>query len=520
MENAVICGVNCNENEYIDYITKYSKYYNIIGIVDETLDIHEIKYISHVPVLDMQFNEIAVFCIVADKNWDIVTSKLWAMGKERNIDFEPGWYLLQEDKHRIHYDELLKLSNQTGVSIKNHVNYFANGRLVSSVFGNCQTYYVSDMLCKVDTFVKQYMLIKMTMIADIKGDAKQNGLDERVLQCLDLFFYQHIDENNRFGKNLSTSVMLSKLKKECKKICFPNAYFVGYWPQYIPATGAALKVRGGSLYFIPYRDKMLDGMLAANTCPHDIVNKLNSDDLFSEYDIHYNVEKSLNELKMREERCDIIISDYIEENYRKKECFYSPNHPSNDVMKEVTRRLLKMISIEIEDIDDSEIEPNDTNEILLHECVRKTLNIVWTKDTYILSKYLRGTEKVSIEEYIRGYSESCFKDYKYSQNAMNITEMVDISKGVFELKNGSLIEIKEGMCSISACFVCKKDTADEVLFSIPKEFAPFKEYCFGASISNGSIIIQMDINGVATIVEADKICMKDELIVNTSYILK
>lgn len=252
----------------------------------------------------------------------------------------------------------------------------------------------------------------------------------------------------------------------------------------------------------------------------DIFNIINKDDLFSKDEIYKNVENSLNELKSRESVCDVIISDYVEENYNKKELFYVPNHPTNDVMKVITKRLLEHLSFKVENIDDSGIVPNNTNEILLYPCVRNILNIQWEKDKYIFSKYMHGEDKVSIVEYIHLYQEFCFRDYRYGQESMNIIDMVDINKDSFEVKPGSIITIKEKICSISICVACKNINVGLKLFSIPKEFAPFKGYYFSAHIKGGgNIIAYLDDSGDAEVIEICDEQNNDEMLINTSYLL-
>ena len=142
MKDAVICGNNIDEKEYLKYIAKYSEYYNIVGIIDEKIDGNKIKRLADVPVLNMRLENVKLFFIVADKEWDIMSSRLLAIGKEKHKDFEVGWYLEHKDKNCMRYEYLIDLSKNTDVSIAKCIEWFANGRKIASVFGNCQSFYV------------------------------------------------------------------------------------------------------------------------------------------------------------------------------------------------------------------------------------------------------------------------------------------------------------------------------------------------------------------------------------------
>lgn len=57
------------------------------------------------------------------------------------------------------------------------------------------------------------------------------------------------------------------------------------------------------------------------------------------------MEKSFGELKKREWPCDIHILDFLTDNYKRTQLFYSPNHPTNNVLSVLTQRILHFMDI-------------------------------------------------------------------------------------------------------------------------------------------------------------------------------
>ena len=77
------------------------------------------------------------------------------------------------------------------------------------------------------------------------------------------------------------------------------------------------------------------------------VQKIEREDFFSTDAVYKAVEQSLLELKKREEDVDVVISDYISENYDKRQLFYSFNHPINEVLVEYVWRILDFLGLRV-----------------------------------------------------------------------------------------------------------------------------------------------------------------------------
>ena len=69
------------------------------------------------------------------------------------------------------------------------------------------------------------------------------------------------------------------------------------------------------------------------------------------------IEKGIQILKTKEKTCDIKIVDYILENYKSKMLFYTPNHPSYFIFKEMSKSILEKLNIDYSNFD--ELTKND-----------------------------------------------------------------------------------------------------------------------------------------------------------------
>lgn len=121
-----------------------------------------------------------------------------------------------------------------------------------------------------------------------------------------------------------------------KVISIVNLYFSGYTPDWfyirIPGHGPLRGPMGD------YHNKTIfeawqsgqNVQIAAERLDDKIYNKK----YIKEIDL------SLSNLKKREQKVDVFISDYIEKNYKKKRLFYTFNHPTMSLLRTYCKRIL------------------------------------------------------------------------------------------------------------------------------------------------------------------------------------
>lgn len=78
-----------------------------------------------------------------------------------------------------------------------------------------------------------------------------------------------------------------------------------------------------------------------------IQSMIENSGIYCTEEIFQNFRRQIEKLRKREEKCDIKISDYIENNYREKQLFYDPNHPTNKVIYEKGRQIMSVLDLNI-----------------------------------------------------------------------------------------------------------------------------------------------------------------------------
>ena len=141
---------------------------------------------------------------------------------------------------------------------------------------------------------------------------------------------------------------------------------------------------------------------------NEIKDEIENGDAVTEEFIKESFDLELKKLKAREKHCDIKISDFIEENYKKTLLFYEPYHPTSKILFEKGRRILEILKIDI----DESCEVSDLldgAEVFVYGCVKRALGLEYTQK-YIRKNNIRNTYRytlcntsLTLEEYIEEY---------------------------------------------------------------------------------------------------------------------
>lgn len=214
--------------------------------------------------------------------------------------------------------------------------------------GICQLNAMCTILKNTPTFKTFYTEILNYTVFDITEEEMKNILDN-ILPTCDLILSQPVSNNYRGTNLFSTSTLRSKIKEHQKHLIISNCYFTGYDPvpfQTTDINGNILHVDDISYFPSISVNSLLEGNIKQACVDWCDINSYN------EKELKKNIETTLNELKKREEKVfendfgvDIKIADYIENNYKNKLLFHTYNHPTNDLLYELVRRLLNVINI-------------------------------------------------------------------------------------------------------------------------------------------------------------------------------
>lgn len=223
-----------------------------------------------------------------------------------------------------------------------------------TLYSTCQGTLISQYLKKYfinDNFnvIKNYQLVLYK-----KDDEIANF--RNILQNTNIFIFQEMPKKwGEYSTDLSVeNNILSFIPINCITIKIPYVYADWYW-----GIGKAL-----------LRDETSDFNKIDNEtetkfkyCNKDVIlnlkKKYNLDEILRMYDdnkLDFNYEErmkiGLDLLKSKEQTCDVKISDFIIKNYRTEWLFFTPNHPSHIIIKEMTKQILEILKIDYSNFDD------------------------------------------------------------------------------------------------------------------------------------------------------------------------
>ncbi len=428
------------------------------------------------------FDKCTCCYIVTGEKWKSYAQELEQEGLIFWKDIFPDWAekLIHENEFFV-FEEVKRYVNKEVDKIADIFEYIAKYKRIAMVYGNCQSLYVSMLLQKSKNISNDYVLCRMPWIQNIV-DEKEDGFDERYMSKVDLFIYQIAGRDNIFGEKLSTDEILPLLKMSAIKISIPFTYFEGYFPQYIRNMRNDSIRRGEG--HVPYGDIKIQGFLEAGKTISDTARELKSLELFSEEEVIEKYKKTGKNLKVREEKCDIKILDFIEQNYQKNYLFYTPSHPTNFLLVEVVNRILRCLRYEEKITDYSDVPENDKYEMYIYPSVKKHLRLSFQKEKFCLFKESEEAKEDEIEQYVEKYAQYCFpelnENIKTEFRAINIFHMLQLNNSMVEERRRGVFEISGKSIHLSLYLTVKCNCPKGEIFSFNSNYAPNSSYIFPA----------------------------------------
>ncbi|AMJ61177.1 WcbI family polysaccharide biosynthesis putative acetyltransferase [Bosea sp. PAMC 26642] len=204
------------------------------------------------------------------------------------------------------------------------------------ILGNCQAQHMEMMLATARRDIEVVRLDPVFMMTAEHKDGVYAKLAEA-----DFVFAQRISDE--FKMDWLSSAEIKKSFGD-KVTIWPNIYFDGYFPgvQYIYLGGWG-KLLG------PLGDYHFEQISAAHQRGATIAE---AQEAFSEEPLFQKAPdpfgRSLGQLRARETDVDVPISDFIGDHLAAQRLFYTPNHPLNDLLGEMLRRLTERVGLEFE----------------------------------------------------------------------------------------------------------------------------------------------------------------------------
>jgi hypothetical protein len=198
------------------------------------------------------------------------------------------------------------------------------------LLGNCQIHSLSLLLnCYTNwrvTAWREHTLISKKVQTRILNELKQ----------ADIVITQPLSTES-FGV-LATSYLIDN---GVNPVVTPNIYFAGLYPElvYLGTLGHRVRSPIGD-----YHSAIACAAFLSGLCPEDTLNYFEDDELFEQTGLFDVWDDSWLELISRESKCDVKMADYLIPLSHERPLFYSVNHPIGEVMDELTRRILRLIT--------------------------------------------------------------------------------------------------------------------------------------------------------------------------------
>ncbi len=288
---------------------------------------------------------------------------------------------------------------------------------IAVIYGNCQTAMLREILLLNPSFEDKYFFIVIPTVCDYNAGEEMRELWNTLLandefwKQIDLFLCQKVNGANRFCSELATDNLVKKLSSKCQVISMINIYFDGYFIQRTENKNNIMEEIQQSGLF-PYGDIFVDELLKRGFKKEDILEQVLDENFIASEIIDQAVNQSLLELKKREKEADVVISDYIEQKYKERQLFYSPNHPVNIVLIEYARRLIRYMGLTDSTIGEDIVYMKagclKGQDIPIYPSVIKRLGMKVYDTSYYMNRYIEPDLLVGFEEYIKKYIWYCF----------------------------------------------------------------------------------------------------------------
>lgn len=296
---------------------------------------------------------------------------------------------------------------------------------IAVLYGNCHMGSLFEVLSKCVEFTDKYALYPIKLVCNIESE---KYFQHPVFKNCDLFIHQSIQLYNRYGTEYASENIIPLLKESCVIISVPNIYHLPmcFFPQYAEKPEL---IQNGTIFF---RDAIIDEYINDGKSIKDIVKAYETSNYFSRKYIAEKWDAFINKVKAREAEWDIKIADYLINQSNKELLFYDPNHPREEVIKYIAKRLLKYMGITIEDkyIDTMNIAKMDSYEMPLHQSVVDFFQLNYDLRNRVLrhTGIKRNRFKMKLKQYIKQYisymwqeegitkrtrMRSCFANVKY-----------------------------------------------------------------------------------------------------------
>jgi hypothetical protein len=215
--------------------------------------------------------------------------------------------------------------------------------------GICHMKAVYTILKEDPVFSSIYETIEYYPVFAITEEEMKHILNNIVPKC-DLVLSQPVSDGYKDTNLFSTKTLRANIKIGTRHLILPNCYFTGYDPVPFQTTNNKHEIISNDVGISYYPSISLKSLLSGDI-KQACIDWCNME-AYTKEELAFNYEKSIVELKQRESKVfdngygtDVVISDYIEANYKSSFLFHTYNHPTNLLLIELSRRVMNLLGI-------------------------------------------------------------------------------------------------------------------------------------------------------------------------------
>lgn len=184
------------------------------------------------------------------------------------------------------------------------------------IYANCQGKTLLDMLHQSPSFAAQYTTV------NFYNYTPQQPTKDILTRCK-LFIYQDVP---------GIQGLMKALPPNSKTVCLPKISWRVFWP-FTPSSNKELRK-------YPYSDAYVLDLIRQGHAKEQVVKQYMQLDVHKHVDLKLIYQQNIDYLNSPHNTRDIRITDYIVANFKKRELFFSYNHPHKDIALQVTNEIL------------------------------------------------------------------------------------------------------------------------------------------------------------------------------------
>jgi hypothetical protein len=197
------------------------------------------------------------------------------------------------------------------------------------VFGNCAAKVIAWLLSENDHFTENHEIIYHRSFTH-PGAGKASTPLEKIKRCSILLVQKG---------HMQSPGFMADIFPTCTVVSFPVLNLHTLWPFY--RMDPRNKPEPGFEFGrYPYGDLQVMKLLKEKLPPEEVFKQYMEINIKEKVDLSAIYQEEITKGKILDAQCDIPLYDYVEENFKKKRLFFTPNHPTPDLSMYAVGKIL------------------------------------------------------------------------------------------------------------------------------------------------------------------------------------